>query len=180
MPKACQAQAYHDKPLPIGHDQTISQPYIVAFMTELLKLTAQTTVLEIGTGSGYQTAVCAEIAKQVYSLEIVVPLAEGTAQRLARLGYDNVQTKTGDGYSGWSQYAPFDAIIGTAAAVRIPNPLVEQLKPLGRMVIPREDPDGSQYLMLITKDIEGMPTYKKILPVRFVPMTGEIEEPDDT
>lgn len=178
MPGACRPQAYQDKPLPIGFDQTISQPYIVAFMTELLKLTAHSIVLEVGTGSGYQAAVCAEIVKQVYSIEIVSALADRAAKRFAELGYRNIHSRAGDGYAGWSRYAPFDAIIATAAAGRIPKPLVEQLKPNGRMVIPRQDPDESQHLLLITKDAEGKPIQRKILPVRFVPMTGEVEHPE--
>ena len=178
MPKACQPQAYQDKPLPIGYEQTISQPYIVAFMTELLKLTAQSTVLEIGTGSGYQTAVCAEIVKLVYSIEIVTSLAEGAAKRLGRLGYRNIHSRTGDGYEGWAEVAPFDAVIATAAAGRIPHPLIAQLNVGGRMVIPRQDPDGSQTLVLVTKETDGQIVKRNILPVRFVPMTGDIERPE--
>jgi protein-L-isoaspartate(D-aspartate) O-methyltransferase len=178
VPERYQAQAYADHPLPIGHDQTISQPYIVAFMTEALKLDPNATVLEIGTGSGYQAAVCAEIANKVYTIEIVKELAASAHQHLDTLGYKNVLAKAGDGFFGWSEHAPFDAIIGTAAAGRIPPPLLQQLKPNGRMIIPREEPDGWQHLLLIAKDKEGTISTRRILPVRFVPMTGQVQRPD--
>jgi protein-L-isoaspartate(D-aspartate) O-methyltransferase len=174
-----QRYAYADYPLPIGHDQTISQPYIVAFMTEALKLNANSKVLEIGTGSGYQAAVCAEICKEVYTVEIVQELAEAAKKRLKELGYANVFVRAGDGYFGWPQHAPFDAIIGTAAANRIPEPLIKQLKPGGRMVLPYGSTAGSQYLVLITKDNEGHIEKKTIMPVRFVPMTGELQQPKE-
>jgi len=169
-------RAYADHPLPIGFDQTISQPYIVAFMTEALKLKPDYKVLEIGTGSGYQAAVCAEIAQEVYTIEIVEPLAKRAEKLLKELGYKNVFVKAGDGYFGWPEKAPFDAIIGTAATGRIPDPLIEQLKPGGRMIIPYENSLGFQYLVLITKDDKGNLHKKNVMPVRFVPMTGEVQK----
>ncbi|OHB75544.1 MAG: protein-L-isoaspartate O-methyltransferase [Planctomycetes bacterium RBG_16_55_9] len=172
-----QRYAYADYPLPIGHDQTISQPYIVAFMTEALKLDPNSVVLEIGTGSGYQAAVCAEICKEVYSIEIVEELAKTATARLKDLGYPNVFVKAGDGFFGWPEHAPFDAIIGTAAAGRIPEPLIEQLKIGGRMILPQGDPYSFQSLVLITKDKEGKLTKKNVMPVRFVPMTGQVQKP---
>ncbi len=171
-----QRLAYADYPLPIGYDQTISQPYIVGFMTQALRLDPNSKVLEIGTGSGYQAAVCAEIAKEVYTIEIVEELAEISKKRLKELGYPNVFVKAGDGFFGWPEHAPFDAIIGTAAAGRVPEPLIEQLKPTGRMILPVGSPRGFQYLLLITKDEKGNLDKKKVLPVRFVPMTGEVQK----
>jgi protein-L-isoaspartate(D-aspartate) O-methyltransferase len=171
-----QRTAYGDWPLPIGHGQTISQPYIVAFMTEALKLDPNDKVLEIGTGSGYQAAVCAEIAKEVYTIEIVEPLAKSAAAKLKELGYHNVFVQAGDGFFGWPKKAPFDAIIGTAAAGRIPQPLIDQLKPGGRMILPVEGRLGFQYLVLITKDEKGYLHKRNVMPVRFVPMTGEVEK----
>ncbi|MBN2594688.1 MAG: protein-L-isoaspartate(D-aspartate) O-methyltransferase [Sedimentisphaerales bacterium] len=171
-----QNYAYTDNPLPIGYDQTISQPYIVAFMTEALKLTRNSKVLEIGTGSGYQAAVCAEIAQEVYSIEIVEELAKISKKRLKELGYRNVFTKYGDGFFGWPEHAPFDTIIGTAAAGRIPEPLIEQLTPGGRMILPYGSPRGFQYLVLVTKDKDGKISRKNVMPVRFVPMTGEVQK----
>jgi protein-L-isoaspartate(D-aspartate) O-methyltransferase len=168
--------AYDDCPLPIGYGQTISQPYIVAFMTEALALKSDSKVLEIGTGSGYQAAVCAEIAAEVYSIEIIKELAESAEKRLKELGYRNVSVKAGDGYFGWKEKAPFDAIIGTAAAGQVPPPLLEQLKPGGRMILPVEDRLGFQYLTLIIKDQKGNLQKKNVMPVRFVPMTGEVEK----
>ncbi len=170
--------AYADYPLPIDFGQTISQPYIVAFMTQALKLKADSKVLEIGTGSGYQAAVCAEIAAEVYTIEIVEGLAKSAKERLEKLGYPNVFVKAGDGYFGWPDKAPFDAIIGTAAAERIPSPLLEQLKPGGRMILPYETDLGFQYLVLITKDRKGNLSRENVLPVRFVPMTGEASKPE--
>lgn len=171
-----QRLAYADYPLPIGYDQTISQPYIVGFMTEALKLDPNSKVLEIGTGSGYQAAVCAEIAQEVYTIEIVEELAEISKERLEELGYPNVFVKAGDGFFGWPEHAPFDAIIGTAAAGLVPEPLIEQLKPGGRMILPVGGPRGFQYLVLITKDEKGNLDKRKVLPVRFVPMTGEVQK----
>jgi protein-L-isoaspartate(D-aspartate) O-methyltransferase len=173
-----QRNAYVDYPLPIGYDQTISQPYIVAFMTEALKLKPDSKVLEIGTGSGYQAAVCAEIAQQVYTIEIVEGLANRAKKCLKELGYPNVFVRFGDGFFGWPDVAPFDAIIGTAAAGRVPEPLLEQLKPGGRMILPYGRPWDFQYLVLITKDQKGNISTKNVMPVRFVPMTGEVQKPE--
>ncbi len=168
------AQAYEDHPLPIAGNQTISQPYIVALMTELADLTPNERVLEIGTGSGYQSAVLSRLAGEVYSVEIVPELARASDERLRQLGYKNVTVREGDGYRGWAEHAPFDAILVTAAPDRIPQPLLDQLAPGGRMVIPV----GSffQELKVLSKDKNGKITEKDILPVRFVPMTGEIEK----
>ena len=165
--------AYSDHPLPIGHGQTISQPYIVAFMTEALGLRGGETVLEVGTGSGYQAAVLAEIAARVYTIEIVAPLAEESRERLARLGYGNVEVRAGDGYQGWPERAPFDAVIVTAAASRVPEPLKEQLKDGGRLVIPVGD--SAQELVVITRRGTRY-AEERVLPVRFVPMTGKVRE----
>ena len=173
VPAAVSRQAYDDHPLPIGHEQTISQPYIVAFMTEALGLRGGEKVLEVGTGSGYQAAVLAEIAGEVYTIEIVAPLAERARADLARLGYTNVHVRAGDGYKGWPEAAPFDAIIVTAAAPRLPEPLLEQLKDGGRLVIPVGEDD--QQLMIVTRSGKTF-TRENVLPVRFVPMTGEIRE----
>ena len=168
-------QAYRNHPLPIGRGQTISQPYIVALSTDLIEPQPQHVVLEIGTGSGYQAAVLAEIVQQVYSIEIVEPLGREAAERLARLGYRNVEVRVGDGYQGWPQKAPFDAIVVTAAAPRIPQALVDQLKPGGRMVIPVGEPREVQFLLVISKRADGTVEQKKVLPVRFVPLVpGEV------
>ena len=177
VPERYRDWAYEDYPLPIGHGQTISQPYIVAFMTETLHLDPNSSVLEIGTGSGYQAAVCAEIAREVYTIEIVPELAKSAAQILQELGYTNVHVRAGDGFFGRQDKAPFDAIIGTAATGQIPKPLLEQLKPKGRMILPCEDADGLQYLVLVTKDQGGELWQTRVLPVRFVPMTGRVQEP---
>jgi protein-L-isoaspartate(D-aspartate) O-methyltransferase len=166
-------QAYEDHPLPIAGSQTISQPYIVALMTELLQLTPRSRVLEIGTGSGYQSAVLGELAAEVYSIEILPDLARGAAEKLRQLGYANVVVRQGDGYRGWPEHAPFDGIIVTAAPERTPEPLLEQLSPGGRMVIPVGG--FFQELKVFTKDGDGRLSEKDIIPVRFVPMTGEIE-----
>lgn len=173
VPKRHRDESYRDGPLPIGHDQTISQPYIVAAMTELLQIDSTSKVLEIGTGSGYQAAVLGEIADSVFSIEIIEALAMRADSLLDSLGYTNVHVRTGDGYRGWPEQAPFDAIIVTAAPPRIPEPLVEQLKTGGRMVIPVGE--FSQDLVLLIKSKDGV-MQKSIFPVRFVPMTGEIEE----
>jgi len=178
VPTRQQRYAYEDRPLPIEEGQTISQPYIVAFMTEALKLDPNSTVLEIGTGSGYQAAVCAEIARRVHTIEIVEPLAEIAAGRLKELGYPNVFVRAGDGYYGWPDKGPFDGIIGTAAADRIPPPLLAQLKPGGRMILPVTGEVGLQYLILIVKDAEGRLDQRKVMPVRFVPMTGQVQKPE--
>lgn len=165
--------AYSDEPLPIGYGQTISQPYIVALMTELAGLEGGETVLEVGTGSGYQAAVLAEIAARVFSIEIVEPLAASATERLRRLGYANIVVRQGDGYRGWPEEAPFDAIIVTAAPDHVPEPLVGELKVGGRLVIPVGD--LSQELLTITKTENGTVT-ERVIPVRFVPMTGEAEK----
>jgi len=167
-------RAYRDHPLPIGFGQTISQPYIVAYMTEALKLRPDYKVLEIGTGSGYQAAVCAEIVKEVYTIEIIEELAESAKQRLKKLGYRNVTVKAADGYFGWEQQAPFDAIIVTAAAGLVPPALIKQLKPGGQMILPLGSPFGAQTLVLITKNDKGKVRSKRLLPVRFVPMVGRV------
>jgi protein-L-isoaspartate(D-aspartate) O-methyltransferase len=165
-------EAYDNHPLPIGHGQTISQPYIVALMTDLLQVDRQSIVLEIGTGSGYQAAVLSRLAGRVYSIEIVAPLAAQAAQVLAELGYDNVEVKTGDGSVGWPEHAPYDAIIVTAAAEHVPQALIEQLKPGGRMVIPVGGRLDAQQLKLIAKDADGALHDSNIELVRFVPLTG--------
>ena len=170
VPEAVRAEAYANRPLPIGHEQTISQPYIVALMTHLLEVEPGHRVLEIGTGSGYQAAVLAELAASVHSIEIVEPLARDSAALLARLGYKNVTVRAGDGYAGWPEAAPFDRIIVTAGAPHIPEPLVEQLKPGGRMVIPVSRGSEGEELMLVRKDKEGRVTRRALLPVRFVPL----------
>ena len=173
VPETVKALAYLNRPLPIGHGQTISQPYIVALMTDLLAVDADDRVLEVGTGSGYQAAVLGELVGQVYTLEIIEPLGKQAAERLARLGYENVQSRVADGYYGWEEHAPFDGIMVTAAASHVPPPLVRQLKPGGRMVIPVGGRFVTQYLMLIEKDREGKVRTRQVLPVRFVPLTGE-------
>jgi len=163
--------AYDDRPLPIGYGQTISQPYIVALMTDLLRLAPRSRALEIGTGSGYQAAVLAELGHQVYTIEIVPALAEQSAKRLSDLGYDSVHVREGDGYFGWPDAAPFDAIVVTAATPQIPPPLLEQLKPGGRMVIPIGAAFLVQQLMLIEKLADGTIRTEALLPVAFVPLT---------
>ena len=173
VPEHLSDAAYEDHPLPIGYGQTISQPYIVALMTELLRLTPAAKVLEVGTGCGYQTAVLAEIAAEVYSVEIIEPLASESADRLQRLGYRNVHVKHADGYLGWPEQAPFDAIVVTAGADHIPPPLVEQLKPGGRMAIPIGEPHAEQSLLLVEKDVDGEISTGNIIPVLFVPLTRE-------
>ena len=164
--------AYINRPLQIGHGQTISQPFIVAIMTDLLELEQGSRVLEIGTGSGYQAAVLSEITDQVFSIEIIEQLTKDAAARLTRLGYDNVQVRYGDGNYGWPEAAPFDGIVVTAGG-RLPPALVEQLKPGGRLVIPINQIGGAQELMVFTKDLDGKLTKRSILPVRFVPLTGD-------
>lgn len=163
-------EAYANHPLSIGCGQTISQPFIVALMTELLLLEKQHRVLEVGTGSGYQTAVLAELVDQVFSSEIAPPLAAGAEKRLRELGYSNIQLQVADGSKGWPEQAPFDRIIVTAAAQQLPKPLLEQLKPGGRMVIPVGEMLSAQDLLLITKTADGKLQQKTILPVRFVPL----------
>lgn len=173
IPESGRASAYADHPVPIGMGQTISQPYIVAFMTEALALESSDKVLEIGTGSGYQAAVLGELVREVYTMEIVESLGRRAKQVLDELGYDNIHVRIGDGYRGWPEQAPFDAVMVTAAPDHIPQPLINQLKNGGRLIIPV----GSYYqvLRLVRKSSEGL-TEESILPVRFVPMTGEAEE----
>jgi protein-L-isoaspartate(D-aspartate) O-methyltransferase len=173
VPPEMAGQAYDDHPLPIGHGQTISQPYIVAFMTEALGLKGGETVLEVGTGSGYQAAVLAQIAAHVYTIEIVAPLADEARQRLRRLGYTNVEVRAGDGYLGWPEAAPFDGIMLTAAAPRVPEPLEQQLKDGGRLILPVGD--EWQELVLVTRR-GARYEEKRVLPVRFVPMTGKVRQ----
>jgi protein-L-isoaspartate(D-aspartate) O-methyltransferase len=163
--------AYTNGPLPIGCGQTISQPYIVALMTDLLGCGPQSRVLEVGTGSGYQAAVLSRVVGRVYSVEIIPALAEAAARRLVELGYANVETRLGDGYLGWPEQAPFDGILVTAAAPRIPQPLVKQLGPKARLVIPVGEPHGRQELVLVEKDPDGVVRTSPILPVAFVPLT---------
>ena len=162
--------AYINRPRGIGFGQTISQPYIVALMSDLLDLSPDDRVLEIGAGSGYQAAVLAELSAQVFTLEVVEDLAKSAARKLAGLGYANVEVRQGDGYAGWPEKGPFDAIMVTAAPERIPQNLVEQLKPGGRMVVPVGRPHDTQILYLCTKDANGRTTSKSLLPVAFVPM----------
>jgi protein-L-isoaspartate(D-aspartate) O-methyltransferase len=172
VPAPLRHEAYRDSPLPIGHQQTISQPFIVAFMTEQLDPQPSDKILEIGTGSGYQAAILARLVKEVYSIEIVEPLAHQAAQTLQRLDFKNVHVKAGDGYQGWPHHAPFDAIIVTCAPDHIPQPLIDQLKEGGRMMIPVGKTFAVQELYLLEKH-DGKIVQKSILPVRFVPMTGQ-------
>jgi protein-L-isoaspartate(D-aspartate) O-methyltransferase len=173
VPPSERRNAYANRPLPIGHGQTISQPFIVALMTDLLEVGPGDKVLEIGTGSGYQAAVLAELAAKVYTIEIVESLAREAAERLARLGYRNVVVKTGDGYQGWSEHAPFDAIMVTAAPREVPPPLIEQLKPGGRLVVPVGGQWGGQKLIVLAKQADGNVTRREVLAVRFVPLTDK-------
>jgi protein-L-isoaspartate(D-aspartate) O-methyltransferase len=172
VPGTEETQAYRNRPLPIGLGQTISQPFIVAIMTDLLEVKPGDKVLEIGTGSGYQAAVLAELGARVYTVEIVEPLAREAVQRLAELGYTGVQTRIGDGYRGWPEAAPFDSIIVTAAAPEIPPPLVQQLKPGGKLVVPVGPQLGAQTLYVAEKQPDGKLVQRAVLAVRFVPLTG--------
>ena len=165
--------AYRNRPLPIGHGQTISQPYIVALMTDLARVEPGHRVLEVGTGSGYQAAILAHLGAAVHTIEIIEPLGTRATDRLARLRYDNVHVRVGDGYHGWDEHAPYDAILVTAAASHIPPPLIRQLKPGGRMVIPVGAQFLTQHLMLVEKKPDGTVSTRQILPVRFVPLTGK-------
>lgn len=170
IPESMRSYAYSDRPVPIGYGQTISQPYIVAYMTQVIDPRPGFKVLEIGTGSGYQAAILAGITKAVYTVEIVQPLGQSATERLQQLGYKNVTVKIDDGYHGWKEYAPFDAIIVTAATEYIPPPLLEQLKENGKMIIPVGSPFQTQWLMLVTKK-DGKAITKRLLPVSFVPFT---------
>lgn len=172
VPVEYRSFAYEDSPLPIGEGQTISQPYIVALMTECLSLEGEEKVLEVGTGSGYQAAILSELSKEVYTIEILEPLAKRAEELLPKLGYRNVKVKCGDGYLGWEEYAPFDGIIVTCAPDHIPQPLIDQLAEGGRMVIPVGGVHFLQVLKLIEKR-EGKVTVSSVVPVRFVPMTGD-------
>lgn len=173
VPREFQAQSYEDYPVPIGDEQTISQPYIVAFMSEALKVKPEDRVLEIGTGSGYQSAVLSRLAKQVFSMEIVESLGKHAAETLAGLGYSNVEVRIGNGYKGWPEKAPFNAIIVTAAPDHIPQALLDQLAPGGRLIVPVGK--AWQSLVRVTRGADGKLTREQLLPVRFVPMTGDTE-----
>jgi protein-L-isoaspartate(D-aspartate) O-methyltransferase len=175
VPPNLKESSYADRPLPIGYSQTISQPYIVAFMTEQVHPSPTDRVLEIGTGSGYQAAILAELAAEVYTIEIIEPLAKTAEATLQRLGYKNVHVKAGDGYKGWPEYAPFDAVIVTCAPDHVPQPLIDQLKEGGRMIIPVGSGLGFQQLHLLEKK-NGKLQRRAVLPVRFVPMTGEAQK----
>lgn len=173
VPPALAASAYDNHPLPIGAGQTISQPFIVALMTDLIEPKRSDRVLEVGTGSGYQAAVLAECVDKVYTIEIVRSLGERATVLLRELGYDNVETRIGDGYKGWPEAAPFDAILVTAAPDHVPQPLVEQLRPGGRMVIPVGHQMGGQDLLVVERSADGRTIRRNVLPVRFVPLTRE-------
>jgi protein-L-isoaspartate(D-aspartate) O-methyltransferase len=173
VPWAQKRYAYQNRPLPIGHGQTISQPYIVAIMTDLIKPQPGDRVLEIGTGSGYQAAILATLVKEVYTIEIIKALGEQAAARFKELHYTNVHARIGDGYYGWKKAAPFDGIVVTAAASHVPPPLIQQLKPGGRMIIPVGSTFLVQQLVVVEKHQDGTVTSRQILPVRFVPLTGD-------
>jgi protein-L-isoaspartate(D-aspartate) O-methyltransferase len=170
IPEESRAYSYSDMPVPIGYGQTISQPYIVAFMTELLCAGKDDVVLEVGTGSGYQAAVLSKLVRQVYTIEIVEKLGNDAGQRLKTMGYDNIEVRIGDGYEGWPEHAPYDAIIVTAAAGHVPQPLIDQLKPGGRLVIPVGGVYDIQDLLMITKDASSNIVKRSVIPVRFVPL----------
>ena len=173
IPEESRTYAYENRPLPIGGGQTISQPYIVALMTDLARVDRDSVVLEVGTGSGYQAAILAELAGQVYSIEIIEELGLNAAKLLQELGYNNVTVRIGDGYHGWAEQGPFDAILVTAAPEDIPEPLLQQLAPGGRLIIPVGAPDGVQSLQVVEKDLNGRITREPVLPVGFVPLTGD-------
>lgn len=176
VPLEIQPYAYLDRPLPIGYDKTISQPFIVALMTDLLQVGSQDVVLEIGTGLGYQTAILAALARKVYSIEIIEPLAEQAVKRLARAGCANVEVRMGNGYHGWPEHAPFDRIIATAAPDLIPASLISQLKPGGRMVLPAGLPDSQQLILVEKSAADGKLATREILPVRFSELEGAESE----
>ena len=173
VPRREYYSAYADRPLLIGHGQTISQPYIVAFMTELLRPKPEHKVLEVGTGSGYQAAVLAEIVSKVYTIEIIEELGKSAKERLAKLDYKNIEVKVADGYYGWEEHAPFDTVIVTCAASHVPPPLIKQLKPGGKMCIPVGTVFGPQQLLMVTKQEDGTVKTRSVLPVRFVPLLGD-------
>jgi protein-L-isoaspartate(D-aspartate) O-methyltransferase len=173
VPDIYKPYAYENRPLPIGERQTISQPYIVALMTDLAQLGPDSVVLEVGTGSGYQAAVLAELVAHVYTIEIIETLGRNAREVLDRLGYENVTVRIGDGYNGWIEHAPFDAIIVTAAPENVPQPLIEQLKPGGRLIIPVGPQARSQSLRVLVKDASGEITERDVLPVGFVPLTRD-------
>lgn len=175
VPDKLQQFAYMNRPLPIGHNQTISQPYIVGYMTAMLELEAGEKVLEIGTGSGYQAAVLSELTPNVYTIEIVEELGRQARVLFKELGYETIRTRIGDGYKGWPEYAPFDAILLTAAPPEIPQPLIDQLKPGGVLIAPVGHTDETQYLTRVTKSESGKVRYERDIAVRFVPMTGEVQ-----
>ena len=175
VPPSQRSRAYRDEALAIGYESTISQPVVVAVMTDLLDVRPADVVLEVGTGSGYQAAILSKLAKQVYSIEIVEPLARAAAERLTRLGYPNVAVRAGDGYAGWPEHAPFDAIMVTAGASRVPEPLVRQLKPGGRLLIPLGKHEETQQLTLVRKDARGRAFRRVLMPVNFIPL----QEPGD-
>ena len=172
VPPELQYAAFDNGPLPIGYGQTISQPYIVALMTDMLQLEPGHRVLEIGTGSGYQTAILSLLCERVYTMEVVEELSEAAAERLKRLGYNNIETCAGSGYDGWAEHAPYDGIIVTAAATHIPPALIDQLKPGGRLVIPVGPPYSHQELMLVEKGPQGESHVKSVLGVAFVPLVS--------
>jgi len=176
VPAAERRLAYADQPLPIGHEQTISQPYIVAFMTQAISPNKKQRVLEVGTGSGYQAAVLAEIVGDVYTIELIPELAKQAKERLRRQGYKNIHVKAGDGYKGWPDAAPFDAIVVTCGADHVPEPLFEQLKPGGSMVIPIGKSPELQWLQLITKQADGKQRSRDLVPVRFVPLRRQKDQ----
>ena len=179
VPEVMKDSAFYNGPLPIGHGQTISQPYIVALMTDLLAVEPEHQILEVGTGSGYQAAILSRLCKKVYSMDVVTPLVESARRCLDELGYDNIELKSGNGYQGWPEHAPFDGIIVTAAAETIPQALIDQLKPGGRLVIPVGPPYGYQQLKVVSKDKDNHTDTNTILGVAFVPMVDRpADEPD--
>lgn len=173
VPEGTRDVSYEDRPLPIGYGQTISQPFIVALMTDVLNLGQTSVVLEVGTGSGYQAAVAAALVRQVYTIEIIPELAHRAADRLRQLGYTNIAARVDDGYFGWPEVAPFDGIIVTAAAAHIPPPLLQQLRPGGRMVIPVGPPLGQQHLTVVERGADGRVKTRQLFPVKFVTLTGQ-------